>query len=81
MSLTVLDALLLSLTLNYRFRPLSTAQKEQETVSSSKPKSAVASVSRPSRKTWKEEGELEIKSTAYVFFQEKESSTISFNSK
>lgn len=37
------------------FRPLSTAQKEQETVSSSKPKSAVASVSRPSRKTWKEE--------------------------
>ena len=40
----------------FRFRPLSQNQKEQQTVTSSKPKSATSSASRLSRKTWKEDG-------------------------
>ena len=40
----------------FRFRPLSQNQKEQQTVTSSKPKSGATSASRLSRKTWKEDG-------------------------
>ena len=40
----------------FRFRPLSQNQKEQQSVNSSKPKSGVASASRLSRKSWKEDG-------------------------
>ena len=40
----------------FRFRPLSQNLKEQQTVTSSKPKSGATSASRLSRKTWKEDG-------------------------
>ena len=60
-----------SLWLHARFRPLSQPLKEQEAVNGTSPKCGPASAARPSRKTWKDAGELLLSEKTWVFFEAK----------